>query len=53
MVNVLEGVVNVESGLDYFFLNPPLPNTRAGVDNQEVPVVSATTLLPSVLSGPR
>ena len=53
VVKVLEGVVNVESGLDYFFLNPPLPNTRAGVDNQEVHVVSATTLLPLVLSGPR
>ncbi|XP_075670015.1 G-type lectin S-receptor-like serine/threonine-protein kinase SD2-5 [Castanea sativa] len=53
VVKVLEGVVKVESGLDYFFLNPPLPNTRAGVDNQEVHVVSATPLLPLDLSGPR
>ncbi|KAL4611706.1 hypothetical protein ACB092_08G144800 [Castanea dentata] len=34
VVKVLEGVVNVESNLDDFFLNPPLPNTRAGVHNQ-------------------
>ena len=53
VVKVLEGVVNVESNLDDFFLNPPLPNTRAGVRNQEVHVATTTQLLPSILSGPR
>ena len=33
VVKVFEGVVNVESDLDYFFSNPPFLNTRAGVDN--------------------
>ena len=53
VVKVLEGAVNVESNLDDFFLNPPLPNTRAGVHNQEVHVATTTQLLPSILSGPR
>uniref|UniRef100_A0A7N2KM39 non-specific serine/threonine protein kinase n=1 Tax=Quercus lobata TaxID=97700 RepID=A0A7N2KM39_QUELO len=53
VVKVLEGVVNVELNLDDFFLNPPLPNTRAGVHNQEVHVATTTPLLPSILSGPR
>ncbi|KAM3709702.1 hypothetical protein ACJW31_02G192600 [Castanea mollissima] len=52
VILVLEGVANVESDLDYFFLNPPLPKMRAEVDNQEY-VVTATPLLPSILSGPR
>uniref|UniRef100_A0A2N9H7J5 Protein kinase domain-containing protein n=1 Tax=Fagus sylvatica TaxID=28930 RepID=A0A2N9H7J5_FAGSY len=33
VVKVLEDVENVESDLDYFFWNPPLPNMGAGVDN--------------------
>ena len=33
VVKVLEGVVDVESDLDYCFLNPPLPNSRARVGN--------------------
>ena len=53
VVKVLEDVENVESDLDYFFWNPPLPNMGAGVDNHEVHVTSATSLLPSILSGPR
>ena len=53
VVKVFEGVVNVESDLDYFFSNPPFLNTRAGVDNQEVHVAATTLVLPSVLSGPR
>ncbi|XP_065638481.1 rust resistance kinase Lr10-like isoform X1 [Quercus suber] len=53
VVKVLEGDVNVESDLDYFFSNPSLPNMRAGVENQEVHIVTTTPLLPSVLSGPR
>ena len=53
VVKILEGAVNVESNLDDFFLNPPLPNTRAGVHNQEVHVATTTQLLPSILSGPR
>ena len=53
VVKVLEGAMNIEFDLDYFILNPPLPNMRAGADDQEVHVVVATPLLPSVLSGPR
>nr|POF15815.1 epidermis-specific secreted glycoprotein ep1 [Quercus suber] len=53
VVKVFEGVMNVESDLDYFFSNGPLLNTRAGVDNQEVHIIAATPLLPSILSGPR
>ena len=53
VVKVLEGAANVESNLDDFFLKPPLPNTRAGVHNQEVHVATTTQLLPSILSGPR
>ncbi|XP_050271295.1 G-type lectin S-receptor-like serine/threonine-protein kinase SD2-5 isoform X2 [Quercus robur] len=53
VVKVLEGAVNVESDLDYFFSNPSLLNMRGGVENQEVHIVAATPLLPSVLSGPR
>ncbi|XP_050271318.1 G-type lectin S-receptor-like serine/threonine-protein kinase SD2-5 [Quercus robur] len=53
VVKVLEGAVNIESDLDYFFSNPSLPNMRGGVENQEVHIVAATPLLPSVLSGPR
>ena len=49
----LEGAVNVESDLDYFFSNPSLPNMRAGVENQEVHIVAASSLFPSILSGPR
>ena len=45
--------MNVESDLDYFFSNSPLLNTRARVDNQEVHVVVAIPLLPSILSRPR
>ncbi|KAK4605283.1 hypothetical protein RGQ29_013377 [Quercus rubra] len=33
VVKVLEGVVDVESDLDYCFLNPPLPNSRARIGN--------------------
>ena len=54
VVKVLEDAMNIESDLDYFFLNPPLPNMRAGVDDQKVHVVvAATPLLPSILSGPQ
>ncbi|KAL0014218.1 hypothetical protein SO802_001287 [Lithocarpus litseifolius] len=53
VVKVLEGVVDVESNLDYCFSNPPLPNTRARVDNQDGHIVATTSVLPSVLSGPR
>nr|POF15824.1 g-type lectin s-receptor-like serine/threonine-protein kinase sd2-5 [Quercus suber] len=53
VVKVLEGVVDVESNLDYCFSNPPLPNTRARVDNQDGHIVATTLVLPSVLSGPR
>ncbi|KAK7859713.1 g-type lectin s-receptor-like serine/threonine-protein kinase [Quercus suber] len=53
VVKVLEGAMNIEYDLDYFFLNPPLPNMRAGVDDQKVHVVVATPLLPSILAGPR
>ena len=53
VVKVLEGAVDVESNLDYCFLNPPLPNSRSRVGNQEVHVNVATPILPSILSGPR
>jgi hypothetical protein len=53
VVKVLEDVVNIESDIDYFFWNPPLPNMGAGIDNQEMHLPSATSLLPSILSGPR
>ena len=50
VVKIIEDNVNIESDLDYFFWNPPLPNTRAGVDNQEGHVATSTLLLPSILS---
>ena len=53
VVKVLEGAVNIEFDLDYFLSNPSLPNMRGGVENQEVHIVTATPLLPSILSGPR
>ncbi|KAK4603742.1 hypothetical protein RGQ29_012308, partial [Quercus rubra] len=53
VVKVLEGAMNVESDLDYFFSNPSLPNMRVGVENQEVHIVAASSLFPSILSGPR
>ena len=53
VVKVLEGAMNIEFDLDCFILNLPLPNMRAGVDDQEVHVVVATPLSPSILSGPR
>ena len=53
VVKVFEGVMNVESDLDYFFSNSHLLNTRARVDNQEVHVVVTIPLLPSILSRPR
>ena len=53
VVKVFEGAVNVESDLDYFFSNPSLPNMRAGVENKEVHIVAASSLFPSILSGPR
>ena len=52
-VKVLEGVVDAKFDLDYCFLNPPLPNTRARVDNQDGHIVATTLVFPSVLSGPR
>ena len=52
VVKVLEGDVNVESDLDYYFLNPTLPSMRTGVDNQEEHLVVVIPLLPSVLLGP-
>ncbi|KAM4093572.1 hypothetical protein ACB094_06G128400 [Castanea mollissima] len=53
VVKVLEGVMDVEENIDYNFCNPPIPNTRARVMHPEVNVGGATTLLDSVLSGPR
>ncbi|XP_023905030.2 G-type lectin S-receptor-like serine/threonine-protein kinase SD2-5 [Quercus suber] len=53
VVKVLEGVMDVEENIDYNFCNPPIPNTRARVMPPEVNVDGATTLLDSVLSGPR
>ncbi|XP_050248734.1 G-type lectin S-receptor-like serine/threonine-protein kinase SD2-5 [Quercus robur] len=53
VVKVLEGVMDVEENIDYNFCNLPIPNTRARVMHPEVNVGGATTLLDSVLSGPR
>ena len=53
VVKVLEGVMDVEDNIDYNFCNPPIPHTRAIVMHPEVNVGGATTLLDSVLSGPR
>ena len=53
VVKVLEGDVNVEFDLDYYFLNPTLPSMGTGVDNQEEHLVVVTPLSPSILSGPR
>ena len=52
-VKVLEGVVDAKFDLDYGFLNLPLPNSVARVDNQEVYVTVATPILPSDLSSSR
>ena len=53
VVKVLEGVMDVEENIVYNFCNPPIPNTGARVMHPEVNVGCATTLLDSVLSGPR
>ena len=53
VVKVLEGVMDVEENIDFNFCNPPIPNTGARVMHPEVNVGGATTLLDSVLSGPR
>ena len=53
VVKVLEGVMDVEENIDYNFCNPPIPNTGARAMHPEVNVGCATTLLDSVLSGPR
>ena len=49
VVKVLEGDVNVEFDLDYYFLNPTLPSMGTGVDNQEEHFVVVTPLSPSIL----
>ncbi|KAM0043500.1 putative non-specific serine/threonine protein kinase [Helianthus debilis subsp. tardiflorus] len=47
VMKVLEGVLKVESSLDYNFTNPRLQNTTAEQDKD------MTQLLDSILSGPR
>lgn len=47
VVKVLEGVMNVESNLDYNFSHPSMQKTTVGHEKDLTP------LLPSILSGPR
>ncbi|XAR50819.1 Non-specific serine/threonine protein kinase [Bertholletia excelsa] len=51
VVKVLEGSLDVEINLNYSFTKPAAPRTI--VVNKETGVVAATTLIPSILSGPR
>lgn len=53
VVNVLEGVMDVEENADYNFFHPPSLNTRGGFNQAEENHGGTTTLLPSILSGPR
>ncbi|XP_077226965.1 G-type lectin S-receptor-like serine/threonine-protein kinase SD2-5 [Tasmannia lanceolata] len=50
VVKVLEGVMDVELGLDYNFLTPP---PVAAMAHREVHLGSSGTILASILSGPR
>ncbi|KAI8551300.1 hypothetical protein RHMOL_Rhmol06G0175100 [Rhododendron molle] len=53
VVNVLEGLMEVDSNLDFCFTNPPVPGTTPVVDSNRDANDNATVLLPQVLSGPR
>ena len=52
LVKVLEGVVNDELDLGYFFSNPPSSSMSDGIDNQEEYAGDTNPLVSSILSGP-
>ncbi|KAG5544938.1 hypothetical protein RHGRI_017411 [Rhododendron griersonianum] len=52
VVKVLEGLMEVESNLDFRFTKPPVPRTTPVVDSNHDANDDATVLLPQVLSGP-
>ncbi|XP_058219453.1 G-type lectin S-receptor-like serine/threonine-protein kinase SD2-5 [Rhododendron vialii] len=53
VVKVLEGLMEVDSDLDFRFTKLPVPKTTPFVDNNRDASDDATVLLPQVLSGPR
>ncbi|XP_058219460.1 G-type lectin S-receptor-like serine/threonine-protein kinase SD2-5 [Rhododendron vialii] len=53
VVKVLEGLMEVDSNLDFRFTKPPIPRTTPVVDSNRDARDDATVLLPQVLSGPR
>ncbi|KAI8008800.1 G-type lectin S-receptor-like serine/threonine-protein kinase SD2-5 [Camellia lanceoleosa] len=53
VVKVLEGSVDVQSNLDYNFTTPVAPKAITVHGHQGNHIGAATTLFPSVLSGPR
>ncbi|KAH7860709.1 hypothetical protein Vadar_017058 [Vaccinium darrowii] len=53
VVKVLEGLVDVETNLDYSFTNLAIPRKVGAAGLNEDVICPATVLLPSTLSGPR
>uniref|UniRef100_F6H545 G-type lectin S-receptor-like serine/threonine-protein kinase SD2-5 n=1 Tax=Vitis vinifera TaxID=29760 RepID=F6H545_VITVI len=53
VVKVLDGVMDVEGNLDYCFFSPQVSRAMKAVHNSKDDVVIASTVLPSILSGPR
>ncbi|KAJ9686061.1 hypothetical protein PVL29_015105 [Vitis rotundifolia] len=53
VVKVLEGVMDFEDNLDYSFLNPQISRAMEAVHNSNDVAVTASLVLPSILSGPR
>ncbi|WJZ99037.1 hypothetical protein VitviT2T_017516 [Vitis vinifera] len=52
VVKVLDGVMDVEGNLDYCFFSPQVSRAMKAVHNSKDDVVIASTVLPSILSGP-
>ncbi|XP_057970189.1 G-type lectin S-receptor-like serine/threonine-protein kinase SD2-5 [Malania oleifera] len=53
VIKALEGVADVEDPLDYNFFSPPFGRTIAAVDVARDDGIMASSILPSLLSGPR
>ncbi|KAL3717279.1 hypothetical protein ACJRO7_008799 [Eucalyptus globulus] len=53
VIKALEGIVEVQEDLDYDFSAPPSTSGAARFNPTDVEFNAATTLFPSVLSGPR
>ncbi|KAF8006267.1 hypothetical protein BT93_K0531 [Corymbia citriodora subsp. variegata] len=53
VIKVLEGIVEVQEDLDYDFSAQPYTSGAVGFGPMDVELSATTTLLPSVLSGPR